>query len=201
MHADMSPLDAFLAHAALESGEGQGEAWEDCVQMMTLHSAKGLEFPLVFLCGMEEGLFPHQMSLEEPERLEEERRLCYVGITRARQQLVMSCAERRRLYGSERYNLPSQFISEIPDDLLESIRARRAPKTQDNSFTVPAVRRRSRLLKETPVHLGARVRHGKFGDGIVTNCEGEGGNARVEVRFDSEGSKWLVWSYANLQIL
>jgi DNA helicase-2/ATP-dependent DNA helicase PcrA len=198
-HGEMSPLEAFLAHAALESGEGQGEAWEDCVQMMTLHSAKGLEFPLVFLCGMEDGLFPHQMSLEEPGRLEEERRLCYVGITRARQKLVMSCAERRRLYGSDRYNSPSQFIGEIPDELIETIRAR-APKRVDN-YTVPAVRKRATSLGEAPVRLGARVRHGKFGEGVVTNCEGQGGSARVEVRFDGEGSKWLVWSYAKLQVI
>jgi len=199
-HGEMTPLEAFLAHAALESGEGQGEAWEDCVQMMTLHSAKGLEFPLVFLCGMEEGLFPHQMSLEEPGRLEEERRLCYVGITRARQQLVMSCAERRRLYGSDRYNLPSQFIGEIPDDLIETIRVRRPPSSVGSS-TVPAVRKRTSTLGESPVRLGARVRHGKFGEGVVTNCEGQGNSARIEVRFDGEGSKWLVWSYANLQVI
>jgi hypothetical protein len=127
-HGDMTPLDAFLAHAVLESGEGQGAAWEDCVQMMTLHSAKGLEFPLVFLCGMEDGLFPHQMSLDEPGRLEEERRLCYVGITRARQQLVLTCAERRRMFGTDRYNLPSQFLGELPDDLVEEMEAINNPE-------------------------------------------------------------------------
>ena len=200
-HGDMSPLEAFLAHAALESGEGQGEAWEDCVQMMTLHSAKGLEFPLVFLVGMEEGLFPHQMSLEEPGRLEEERRLCYVGITRARRQLVMTCAERRRLYGTDRYNLPSQFIGEIPDKLLQIIRARAPARASSHHQPVPAAAKRFTDQGQTPVRLGARVRHGKFGDGVVTNCEGQGGNARIEVRFDGEGSKWLVWSYANLQVI
>ena len=118
----MSLLDAFLAHAALESGEGQGESWEDCVQMMSMHAAKGLEFPLVFITGMEDGLFPHQMSIEEPGRLEEERRLCYVGITRARENLVLTLTERRRLHGSDRYNMPSQFIGEIPKELLHEIR-------------------------------------------------------------------------------
>ena len=120
----MDPLSEFLSHAALEAGEGQADAWEDCVQLMTLHSAKGLEFPLVFLCGMEEGLFPHQRSVEEPGRLEEERRLCYVGITRARQHLTLTCAERRRLFGSETYCLPSRFIDEIPKELLDEVRPR-----------------------------------------------------------------------------
>src|SRR5690606_7180239 len=119
---EMDPLSAFLTHAALEAGEGQADAWEDCVQLMTLHSAKGLEFPLVFLVGLEEGLFPHQMSIEEPGRLEEERRLCYVGITRARQELVVSCAERRRLHGTESYALPSRFLREIPKHLIEEVR-------------------------------------------------------------------------------
>ena len=121
---ELDELSAFLAHAALEAGEAQGDPFEDCVQLMTLHSAKGLEFPLIFLCGMEEGLFPHQRSVDEPGRLEEERRLCYVGITRARQQVVLTCAERRRLYGSETYCLPSRFISEIPDELIRDIRPR-----------------------------------------------------------------------------
>ncbi len=121
---DMDALSEFLAHASLEAGEGQADAWEDCVQLMTLHSAKGLEFPLVFLCGLEEGLFPHQRSVAEPGKLEEERRLCYVGITRARQQLVLSYAERRRLFGSETYCMPSRFIDEIPRALIEEVRPR-----------------------------------------------------------------------------
>ena len=201
IHGEMSPLDAFLAHAALEAGEGQGEAWEDCVQMMTLHSAKGLEFPLVFLTGMEEGLFPHQMSLEEPGRLEEERRLCYVGITRARQQLVLTCTERRRLHGTDRYNLPSQFIGEIPDELIQEIRPQ-VPHNVGRFMSKPRPASGRFVDKEEGVlQLGNHVRHQKFGEGVVTNYEGSGNHARVEVAFDRAGSKWLVLAYANLEKL
>ena len=121
---DMSPLAAFLSHAVLESGEGQADQWEDSVQMMTLHSAKGLEFPLVFLCGLEEGLFPHQRSATDPSRLEEERRLCYVGLTRAMQKLYLSYAEQRRLHGVDSYGSPSRFIRELPAETLEEVRPR-----------------------------------------------------------------------------
>ncbi len=202
-HGEMTPLDAFLAHAVLESGEGQGAAWEDCVQMMTLHSAKGLEFPLVFLCGMEDGLFPHQMSLEEPGRLEEERRLCYVGITRARQQLVLTCAERRRMFGTERYNLPSQFLGELPDDLVEEVRATGTPRHPRQQHRGSASRRPpvAGAGDDYPIRLGARVRHGKFGEGVVTSYEGQGSSARVEVCFHDAGNKWLVLAYANLDVL
>lgn len=199
---DMNPLDAFLAHAVLESGEGQGDAWEDCVQMMTLHSAKGLEFPLVFLVGMEEGLFPHQMSLEEPGRLEEERRLCYVGITRARQQLVLTCAERRRLHGTDRYNLPSQFIGEIPGDLMQEVRPK--PPATTPAFTSPpryTQKPPTSAVLEGGLRVGDAVHHAKFGDGVITNHEGHGSSARVEVNFKHEGSKWLVLAYAKLNKL
>ncbi|MGF1642783.1 MAG: DNA helicase II [Thiotrichales bacterium] len=199
---EMSPRDAFLAHAVLEAGEGQGSAWDDCVQMMTLHSAKGLEFPLVFLCGLEEGLFPHQMSLDEPGRLEEERRLCYVGITRARERLVLSCAERRRLHGTERYNMPSQFLREIPLELIQEIRARTpysAPRPGPSGVAVSATAPFASAQAGIP--LGARVVHAKFGRGVVTNYEGQGASARVEVRFADVGSKWLVLAYAKLQVV
>ncbi len=195
---DMNPLDAFLAYAVLESGEGQGDAWEDCVQMMTLHSSKGLEFPLVFLVGMEEGLFPHQMSLEEPGRLEEERRLCYVGITRARKQLVLSCAERRRLHGTERYNLQSQFIGEIPEALLEQVR----PKAPASSYSYSPPRYVTKPATAPALggglRVGDQVHHAKFGDGVITNHEGQGSSTRVEVNFKTHGSKWLVLAYAKL---
>jgi len=200
---EMSPLDAFLSHAALEAGEGQAEAWEDCVQLMTMHSAKGLEFPLVFLCGMEDGLFPHQRSVADPQGLEEERRLCYVGITRAKQILYVTYAEQRRLHGMDNFAQPSRFINEIPAKLVEEIR----PRVQVSRPLSPRSRTRSRSAGsvapgvEMGVRLGQRVRHGKFGDGVILNCEGQGAHARVEVNFENAGTKWLVLSYANLNLM
>jgi len=192
-HEDMSTLTAFLTHAALEAGEGQADAWEECVQLMTLHSAKGLEFPLVFIVGLEEGLFPSQRSLDEEGKLEEERRLCYVGITRAREQLVLTSAEHRRLYGQDLYPTPSRFISEIPDHLLHEVRAK--PSVSQPLYTPKSAQPASL----NGLHVGQRVMHGKFGEGVVTNLEGGGAHARVEVNFEYEGSKWLVMAYANLQ--
>ncbi|MGI9227407.1 MAG: DNA helicase II [Gammaproteobacteria bacterium] len=196
LYADMLPLDAFLTHAALEAGEGQGAQWDDCVQLMTLHAAKGLEFPLVLLVGLEEGLFPSSMSMEEPGRLEEERRLCYVGITRARQQLVLSYAESRRQYGSDNYNPPSRFISEIPAELIAEVR----PRAMVTQPTFSATHTNS-FAEETGVKIGARVVHAKFGTGVVLDCEGKGSSARVQIHFEEVGSKWLVLAYANLDIL
>ena len=201
---DMSPLQAFLSHAALESGEGQGNEWDDCVQLMTLHTAKGLEFPLVFLCGMEEGLFPHKMSIQEPERLEEERRLCYVGITRARQQLFITCAERRRLYGTETYAVPSRFINEIPSELVRDVRPRASvtrPMSATHHHFGDATQNDSSDDNIIRPRLGQRVRHGKFGDGVILSYEGDGDRARVQVNFKTSGSKWLVMAYANLQMV
>ena len=197
---EMTPLDAFLSHAALEAGEGQAEAWEDCVQLMTMHSAKGLEFPLVFLCGMEDGLFPHQRSVADPNGLEEERRLCYVGITRAKQTLYVTYAEQRRLHGMDSFSQPSRFIAEIPEELVEEIR----PRVQVSRPVSP--RSRGHTAGIAPgaslgVKLGQRVRHGKFGDGVILNCEGQGAHARVEVNFETAGTKWLVLSYANLDYM
>ena len=197
----MTPLDAFLAHAALESGEGQADAWEDCVQLMTMHSAKGLEFPLVFLSGMEDGLFPHQRSVADANGLEEERRLCYVGITRAKQTLYISYAEQRRLHGSDRLSPPSRFIAEIPTEFVEEIR----PRVQVSRPLPSRSRSRSSAMPATGadmgVQLGQRVHHQKFGDGVILNCEGQGAHARVEVNFETAGTKWLVLSYANLDLM
>ena len=194
-----SPLAAFLDHASLEAGEQQAGDFEDSVQLMTLHSAKGLEFPLVFLVGMEEGLFPHKMSLEEPGRLEEERRLAYVGITRAMQRLVVTYAETRRLYGSETYNKISRFVREIPPALLREVRL-------SNSLSRPAAARPSHgaifagaAVPDTPFALGQRVRHPLFGEGTILNFEGAGAQARVQVNFEGEGSKWLMLGYAKLE--
>ena len=203
MYAEMQPLDAFLTHAALEAGEGQGAKWDDCVQLMTLHAAKGLEFPLVFLVGLEEGLFPSSMSMEEPGRLEEERRLCYVGITRARQQLVLSYAESRRQYGSDSYNPPSRFIGEIPADLLAEVRPRAmvTKPMATPSMMMNGSRVNSETLDNTGIKIGGRVTHVKFGEGVVLDCEGKGSSARVQVHFENEGCKWLVLAYANLSVV
>ncbi|GAB4349895.1 MAG: DNA helicase II [Gammaproteobacteria bacterium] len=192
---EMGELEAFLAHAALESGDTQGEAWEDCVQLMTLHSAKGLEFETVFLCGLEEGLFPHERSMEDPDSLEEERRLCYVGMTRAMRRLYLCHAETRRLRGLERYSRPSRFIQEIPQELIEEVRL------QESAPFVPEAPA-AKIGFSTPpegYRLGQRVRHPKFGDGIVLNHEGSGSNARLQVNFEDVGAKWLVLSYAKLE--
>src|SRR6266480_6676643 len=194
--AELPPLEAFLAHAALESGEGQAQEWEDCVQMMTLHSAKGLEFPVVFLCGMEEGLFPHQRSLTDLDGLEEERRLCYVGMTRAMRQLYLSWAEQRRLHGVDSYGQASRFVREIPEELLAEVRPR-------VGVALPAAVGRFRFEEPAVagVRLGARVRHGKFGEGVILNVEGNGAQARVQVSFERQGTKWLMVQYANLEPL
>ncbi len=199
---EMSPLDEFLSHAALEAGEGQADAWEDCVQLMTMHSAKGLEFPLVFICGMEDGLFPHQRSIADPNGLEEERRLCYVGITRAKQTLFITHAEQRRMHGSDNYAQPSRFISEIPDEHVEEIRPRvQVSRPMRSARSSSRKRTGSGVGNELGVRLGQRVRHKKFGDGVILNCEGQGAHARVEVNFESAGTKWLVLSYANLDLM
>ncbi|MGD8583569.1 MAG: 3'-5' exonuclease, partial [Gammaproteobacteria bacterium] len=190
---DMDKLTAFLTHAALEAGEGQAREWEDCIQLMTLHSAKGLEFPLVFIVGLEEGLFPSQRSLDEEGKLEEERRLCYVGITRARKQLVLTSTEHRRLYGQDMYPTPSRFVSEIPEHLLNEVRSR-------PSVSQPLYSPKSHQTETiNGIGVGQRVRHAKFGEGVVINLEGNGAHARVEVNFEHAGTKWLVLAYANLQ--
>ncbi|MGO4551068.1 DNA helicase II [Lysobacter sp. 2RAF19] len=195
--AALSELVAFLSYAALEAGEGQAQSGEDGVQLMTLHSAKGLEFPLVFLAGLEEGLFPNTKSQEEPGRLEEERRLAYVGITRARQKLVLTYAEARRIHGSDMYGIPSRFLREIPAPLINEVR----PRVQvSRSYTPHSGRREHAMaaVEVPPVKLGANVRHPTFGTGVVTDYEGSGPHARVQVNFDDVGSKWLVLAYANL---
>ena len=198
---ELTLLEEFLAHAALEAGDNQGYPDEDCVQMMTLHSAKGLEFPLVFVAGLEEGLFPSQLSMEEPGRLEEERRLCYVGITRARELLYLTYAENRRINGRETFNRPSRFVKEIPAGVLREVRVREVTRQRAEA---PRQHLRSRVpanvtVGDSGISLGQRVTHKKFGEGVVTNYEGEGRHARVEVNFRDVGSKWLMLGYANLE--
>lgn len=194
---EMTPLQAFLAHASLEAGETQAEAHQDAVQMMTVHSAKGLEFEQVFIVGLEEGIFPSQMSGEDETRLEEERRLAYVGITRAREKLTLSYTEVRRLWGNEVRHKPSRFISELPENLLEEVRLRGAIKT-------PSIQRNASTHKlaatwnSSEYQLGQRVTHSKFGDGTIINIEGEGAHTRLQIAFQGQGIKWLIASYANL---
>ncbi|WP_189442506.1 DNA helicase II [Rhodanobacter panaciterrae] len=194
--AGLSELSAFLSHATLEAGENQGEAWDDCVQLMTLHSAKGLEFPVVFLVGMEEGLFPSQRSVDDEGRLEEERRLAYVGITRAREKLIVTHAESRRMHGTEMLARPSRFLGEIPAELIDEVR----PRVQvTRPMYAGRPRETSSSLEETlPVKLGQRVSHPSFGEGVVLSAEGSGAHTRLQVNFEGAGSKWLVAAYANL---
>lgn len=192
----LTPLTSFLSHVALEAGENQADPYEDSVQLMTLHAAKGLEFPLVFLCGMEEGLFPHQMSITEPGRLEEERRLCYVGMTRAMRKLYLTYAENRRQHGTEVYHQPSRFISEIPSELLQEVRFK-------------ATVQRPVYVRPSPVSFnqhhdsgfypGQMVKHHKFGQGVVLAIEGSGEQGQIQVKFKQHGVKWLALAYANLE--
>ncbi len=203
---ELPPLDAFLAHAALESGERQSDAGEDSVQMMTLHMAKGLEFMYVFLCGMEEGLFPHQRSISDLEALEEERRLCYVGMTRAMKHLYLTHAEQRRLHGMDTHPAPSRFIKELSRDIVAEVRPRAngaravaAARLRREQPAAPAIRFRTEEPPPPGMRLGARVRHGKFGEGVVLNVEGSGPHARVQVNFEQQGTKWLMMQYANLE--
>ena len=189
--AEMDTLSAFLAHAALESGETQAVDNSACVHMMTLHSAKGLEFPDVYLVGMEEGLFPHQRSSEALAQLEEERRLCYVGITRAQKKLTLTHAQHRRLHGADYYPAASRFIEEIPAELLRDIRMK-------GSINPALFSKADSAGEHDEFRLGQRVRHTKFGEGVILNLEGSGGHRRIQVNFEQAGCKWLVAAYANL---
>jgi len=200
LEQEQTKLTSFLTHAALESGESQADEYESAVQLMTMHSAKGLEFPLVFIAGLEEGMFPSQQSVEEIGRLEEERRLCYVGMTRAMQKLYLCHAESRRLYGQEKFHKPSRFLRELPNECTEEIRLQNQvsrPATTgrfSNTFT-------TETFDNTGFSLGQSVTHAKFGEGVVLNYEGSGAQSRIQVNFVEVGSKWLVVAYANLQAL
>jgi len=210
----LSPLGSFLAHATLESGETQAATGLDCVQLMTLHAAKGLEFPTVFVVGLEEGLFPSEHSAFDADRLPEERRLCYVGLTRAMQWLYLTHAESRRIFGRTAYRDPSRFLAELPSEAVEDVRPRisvsRPLYAPDRvAFSTPAAddaaRRRSRAApvpgEDLPMRLGARVRHAKFGEGTILRFEGQGDSRQVHVNFESAGRKILMYSLARLEQL
>jgi DNA helicase-2/ATP-dependent DNA helicase PcrA len=194
---NMDELTAFLAYAALESGDNQADEFEDAVQLMTMHSAKGLEFPQVFIVGVEEGMFPSQRSAEDETKLAEERRLCYVGMTRAMQKLTLCHAESRRLYGQEKYHAPSRFIAELPkNDLHEVLK-----KSKSQYKPTPPVKMPDAMVQSPDIKgfkIGQSVMHKKFGKGTVTGQEGSGENSRLQVYFNAVGSKWLMTAYAPL---
>ena len=179
----------------MDAGDNQAAEHEAAIQLMTLHSAKGLEFPLVFITGFEEGLFPHKLSIEEPGQLQEERRLCYVGMTRAMEKLFIVHAEMRNLYGTENFNPPSRFLREIPAELTMEVRTGgNIPRQQPRSKS-PV----SGEVPDTDFKLGQTVSHEVFGEGVILNYEGQGANARVEVSFNKGKTKWLMVSYAKLR--
>lgn len=219
--AEDGSLSAFLAHASLEAGEHQSGDNQDALQLMTVHSAKGLEFHSVFLSGLEEGLFPHENSRNEVGGLEEERRLMYVALTRARRRLYLSFAQNRMLHGQTRYNIPSRFLQEVPDSLLKwlypvqnEVITQQIPKNMEgDSGSVaqglgmlaqkPGFRMREGKLgirdaEASQWRVGQSVIHAKFGTGIIVNCEGGGTDARVQVKFNHAGTKWLSLEYAKL---
>jgi DNA helicase-2/ATP-dependent DNA helicase PcrA len=198
---NLDELSSFLAHASLDSGELQADDFDDCVQLMTLHTAKGLEFKLVFMVGMEEGLFPAQQSVDNIGRLEEERRLCYVGITRAMQQLIVTYAESRRLYGRKTSPRKSRFLHEIPEQFIKEIRATTSsPITYSPAFASRPQAALS-LQLDRAYSKGQRVNHAVFGNGIVLQLEGEGTQERIQINFKSVGVKWLMLAYVSLELL
>jgi DNA helicase-2/ATP-dependent DNA helicase PcrA len=200
--ADISELSEFLSHAALESAESQANEFDDCVQLMTLHTAKGLEFRLVFLVGLEDGLFPSQQSIYDAGKLEEERRLCYVGITRAREKLYITHAEKRLLYGRETPASKSRFLRELPSELLEEVRPKREvsrPMTAKSSnFSITNLPKE--MQSESSYRLGQRVEHESFGAGVILKMEGEGKTERALIKF-SDDSRWLMTLYTKLHVI
>jgi len=220
----MSPLAAFLTHAALEAGDNQAQEGQDAIQLMTVHASKGLEFDVVFITGLEEGLFPHENSMNDFDGLEEERRLMYVAITRARKRLYLSHSQTRMLHGQTRYNLRSRFFDELPEDTLKWITPKQAGFSQgygagagfgsfNRGFNSTAsgtpsvsasVASSLGLQASSPtgasvnLRLGMRVFHNKFGEGVVLTLEGTGDDARAQINFPRHGVKWLALSVAKL---
>jgi DNA helicase-2/ATP-dependent DNA helicase PcrA len=208
-HQNLSEIEAFLAEVVLDTGEQQADAQTECVSLMTLHAAKGLEFPVVFIVGMEENLFPHQMSIAERDGLEEERRLCYVGMTRAMKKLFLSRAENRHLHGQSRTHLPSRFLSEIPDHLLHRVRPRltiskpSSYAAENSGYFVKRIEKHNFTATHTKTvsgfSIGQRISHDKFGTGTILGFEGSGDHTRVQIKFEKGGAKWLILSFANLK--
>ena len=196
--AEAGTLDAFLAHAALEAGEHQAIAGNDALQLMTVHASKGLEFHAVFISGLEEGLFPHEQSAGEVNGLEEERRLMYVAITRARRRLYLSHTQSRMLHGQVRYNMPSRFLDELPEQVLLNLNRRSEPAWGASGHAAPAARNPAPHGNDTGYKVGQSVAHAKFGTGIIIDFEGRGSDARVQVKFREAGTKWLALAYAKL---
>jgi DNA helicase-2/ATP-dependent DNA helicase PcrA len=195
---ELDPLSAFLAHASLEAGENQAAAGTDALQLMTVHSAKGLEFHAVFISGLEEGLFPHENSLNEEGGLEEERRLMYVAMTRARRRLYISHTQTRMLHGQTRYNVASRFLDEIPQELVKRLSVAAPAFSPGVASAQPATRYRSKPVMVGGFRIGQQVSHPKFGSGVIVQAEGSGGDARVQVNFRNDGLKWLALDYARL---
>ena len=194
--AEIDPLIDFLAYASLEAGDNQASAGEDALQLMTVHAAKGLEFHSVFISGLEEGLFPHENSINEHGGLEEERRLMYVAMTRAMRRLYLSHSQMRMLHGQTRYNIESRFIDELPEELLKKINhAKNHQQAPPSKSFSPAMRSQGAT---GGFRIGQQVRHAKFGDGIIVQAEGQGGDARLQVNFRQSGLKWLALEYAKL---
>ena len=203
---ELSDLAAFLSHASLEAGEHEAGPGDDALQLMTVHSAKGLEFKAVFVCGLEEGLFPHENSLNEVDGVEEERRLMYVALTRARKQLTLTRAENRMLHGQIRYGMRSRFIDEIPEALCKFLSAEPAPYAPKHTERYNAPRSSAPVERQpemkrsesVPFSIGQSVSHSKFGSGVVLQYEGRGTDARVQVNFRDAGVKWMALHYAHL---
>ena len=198
--AEDSSLAAFLAHASLEAGEHQSGNNQDALQLMTVHSAKGLEFNSVFLSGLEEGLFPHENSRNEIGGLEEERRLMYVALTRAQRRMYLSFTQSRMLHGQTRYNIPSRFLKEIPENLLKWLHPVQEGKNTQQEYGFSLKHRTSDALdsEDSKWCIGQNVIHAKFGAGVILNYEGSGTDARVQVKFNQHGTKWLSLKYAKL---
>jgi len=199
--SDMSETQSFIALATLDTSGESNQQDRDCVQLMTIHSAKGLEFPQVFLVGMEEDLFPSRQSKDEPHLMDEERRLCYVGMTRAMKKLNMSYADRRFLHGQSFYSMPSRFLEETPNAFLNHIKSPHKDYSYVESHSSIGKPQKPITSSTSPYSIGSMVKHAKFGTGTVLNCEGSGDATRVQVNFQSVGTKWLITSYAKLEIV